>query len=58
MGEKDFFMNVAKAYAEHSSPKERVRAHGPSTHGGTHENHSQLMFISEKGNTTKFRIKE
>ena len=55
---KDFLTEVTKAYAEHSGPKERIRAHGPSTHGGTHESHSQIMFIGENGNTTKFRIKE
>lgn len=58
MNEKKFFMEVAKAYAEHSNEKERIRAHAPSTHGGTHDKHSQLMFISEQGNVQKFRFKE
>ncbi len=56
--EKKYFAEIMKAYAEHSNPNERIRAHGPSTHGGTHELHSQVMFIGENGNTTKFRIKE
>ncbi|MBW6536677.1 MAG: hypothetical protein K0B11_16845 [Mariniphaga sp.] len=55
---KEFYREVLKAYAEHSSPNERIRAHGPSTYRGTHEKHSQFMFISGEGKTTKFRMNE
>ncbi len=56
---KDFFVEVTKAYAENCGSNEIIRTHAPSTHGGTHEKHSQIMFIDRSiGQTTKVKLEE
>jgi hypothetical protein len=51
-----FFLEVTKAFAEHSGTDEMIRAHSPETHG--HESlHSQIMLINKSnGNAFKMRF--
>lgn len=55
---KNYFVEITKAFAEHSGDNEIIRAHGPQNHGG-HGRHSQINLINrDSGNCLKIRFKE
>jgi hypothetical protein len=55
---QSFFVDVTKAFAQHSGPSEIITAHGPETHG--HELlHSQINLINRSdGNCLKIKFTE